>query len=95
MRGRQSTYRAEYAKQAKALGPIGVTDAARFFAVNRSAISNWLRNEPEFRQSLQVVRKKPGPSEEPPMDANTRIPPAVLKVLFSCPWRPSSDQRAA
>lgn len=54
-RGRPSSYRPEYAEQARKLSLLGLTDVqmASVFGVNEKTLNNWKKDYPEFFQSLK------------------------------------------
>lgn len=53
--GRPSSYKPEYAEQAKKLARLGATDKemADFFEVGEKTLNNWKQDYPEFLQSLK------------------------------------------
>lgn len=54
-RGRPSSYRPEYAEQARKLSLLGLTDAqmAGVFGVSEKTLNTWKTAHPEFLQSLK------------------------------------------
>lgn len=56
--GRPTSYKKEYAEQAKKLCALGATDAqlADFFEVAISTISLWKVKHPEFSEALKMVK---------------------------------------
>jgi hypothetical protein len=54
--GRPTSYRPEYAEQARKLCQLGATDAelAQFLEVNRSTIFEWQAAHPEFSDALKI-----------------------------------------
>ena len=54
-RGRPSSYKDEYAEQARRLCLLGVTDKemARFFGVSEQTINAWKSEHPDFLESLK------------------------------------------
>lgn len=58
--GRPSSYKPEYAKQAKKLALLGATDRdlADFFEVNQQTIDNWKIRYPEFLGSLKLGKEE-------------------------------------
>ncbi len=57
--GRPSSYKKEYAEQAKNLCLLGATDEfmANFFGVAVSTLNNWKLNHPEFLESLKAGKE--------------------------------------
>lgn len=57
--GRPSSYRSEYAEQAKKLCELGATDSemADFFDVHRSTLYRWKLEYPEFCDALKVGKE--------------------------------------
>lgn len=53
--GRPSSYKSEFAEQAKKLARLGATDKemADFFEVGEKTLNNWKQDFPEFLQSLK------------------------------------------
>lgn len=57
-RGRPTSYKPEYAKQAAKLCALGATDAemASFFEVDVATINRWKVAQPDFRESLKDAK---------------------------------------
>lgn len=53
--GRQSTYKEEYAEQARKLSLLGATDKemADFFNISEATLNNWKKKHPLFVESLK------------------------------------------
>lgn len=58
--GRPSSYKAEYAEQARKLCLLGATDAqlADFFGVAESSLNRWKEAHAEFRESLKKGKER-------------------------------------
>lgn len=58
--GRPSSYRPEYAEQARKLCLLGATDAdlARFFGVADATVDNWKQAHPDFLGSLKAGKEE-------------------------------------
>ena len=54
-RGVKSTYKPEYAEQARKLCLLGATDKelADFFGCNEATINNWKARRPDFLESIK------------------------------------------